>query len=290
MLKNKLEKPRSFLDKIKGIFSKGGTADFSAIEEILIGADIDVRITDELIKELENKKISSFEEAKSFLKIKFLSELQNASFSIKANLKPYVIILIGINGGGKTTTAAKMAKLYKDSGKKVLLVAADTFRAAAIEQIEQWGKKLGVEVASGMDGADPASVVFDSIAKAKKSGVDVVLIDTAGRLHTKINLMEELAKIKRVILKEVPAENTDIYIIIDSNTGKNAFAQAKQFNDTLGLAGVILTKFDSTSKGGSIIKIKSELGLPIKYLTYGEKLEDIAVFDPEEFIDNLFES
>jgi len=290
MSNRNFEKPRSFLEKIKGIFSGGTTVDFLKIEEILIGADIDVKTSDELIEEFKGGKIKSFEGAKEILRKRFSVDLENPFISAKDNQKPYIIILAGINGCGKTTTAAKIAKLYKDKGKKVMLVAADTFRAAATEQLEIWGKRLGVEVSMGMEGADPASVVYDAMIKVKKSGFDIALIDTAGRLHTKVNLMEELVKIKRVILKEINIDNIDIFITIDSNTGKNAFAQAKQFNETLGLTGVVLTKFDSTSKGGSIIRIKSELGVPIKYLTFGEKLEDISLFDPKQFIDNMFES
>ncbi len=288
MEKNSFVKPRSFLDRIKSIFSAGPAKEhIDDLEEALIEADIDLAIVDELTEALKKERVSSFEAAKKFLKDQFIFKLkENNPDSVKHRK---IMILTGINGAGKTTTASKLAHLYQSKGKKVMFVAADTFRAAAIEQLETWAKRSGTDIVKGMDGGDPAAVVFDGVVKAKKEGHDVVIIDTAGRLHTKVNLMQELLKIKRVILKEFPEEDIDTLIIIDTNTGKNAFSQAKEFNDTLKLTGVILTKFDSSAKGGSIIRIKHELNLPIKYMTFGENVEAISEFNAEEFVEGLFE-
>lgn len=288
MEKSKFLKPRSFLDRIKSIFSSGPAKEhLEDLEEALIEADIDLTIVDELTEALKKERISSFDGAKEFLKEQFISKLKENNPDILKHRK--IMILTGINGAGKTTTASKLAHLYQSKGKKVMFIAADTFRAAAIEQLEVWAQRSGTEIVKGLDGGDPAAVVFDGIAKAKKEGHDVVIIDTAGRLHTKVNLMQELLKIKRVILKEFPEEDIDTLIIIDTNTGKNAFTQAKEFNDTLKLTGVILTKFDSSAKGGSIIRIKHELNLPIKYMTFGENIEAISEFKAEEFVEGLFQ-
>ncbi len=283
-------KPRSFLDKIKAIFTGGDLKQhLEAVEETLIEADLDLKIVSEFMEKLKGKKINSYEDAAFFLKKEFIAGLKDSSASnSKENKKPYIIILTGINGGGKTTTASKIAGLYKAQNKKILLVAADTFRAAAIEQLEKWAQKLDIDILKGAENADPASVVYDAVIRAKKDNYDVVIIDTAGRLHTKINLMEELAKMKRVIGKEIAEENIDTFIIIDSNIGKNAYAQTKEFNTAMKVTGVVLTKFDSTSKGGSIIKIKSEMNIPIKFITFGEQIKDIDYFRPEDFVNKLF--
>ncbi len=288
MEKSSFLRPRSFLDRIKSIFSSGPAKEHvDDLEEALIEADIDMSIVGELTDALKKERISSFEDAKKFLKGQFILKLKENSAEHPKHRK--IIILTGINGAGKTTTASKLAHLYQSLGEKVMFVAADTFRAAAIEQLEIWAKMSGTDIVKGIEGGDPAAVVFDGIVRAKKEGHDVVIIDTAGRLHTKVNLMQELLKIKRVILKEFSEEDIDTLIIIDANTGKNAFAQAKEFNNTLKLTGVILTKFDSSAKGGSVIRIKHELGLPIKYMTFGENVEAISEFNPEEFVDGIFQ-
>ncbi|MCE5299887.1 MAG: signal recognition particle-docking protein FtsY [Spirochaetia bacterium] len=288
MEKNSFLKPRSFLDRLKTIFSKGPAGEhIDDLEQTLIEADIDITIVEELMEALRSGSATSFEDAKKFLKKTFMDKL--GAGREKSHDLRRVVLLTGINGAGKTTTASKLANLYKKMGRKVLLVAADTFRAAAIEQLADWAGQTGTDIVKGTRDGDPASAVFEGLQKAKKEGHDLVLVDTAGRLHTKVNLMQELEKVKRITLREFPEEQLDILIIIDANTGKNAFNQAKEFNNSLKLTGVILTKFDSTSKGGSIIRIKSELNLPIKYMTYGEKMDDISIFDPEEFVENLFE-
>lgn len=288
MEKNSFLKPRSFLDRLKSIFTSGPAKEhIEDLEEVLIEADIDMNIVNELTEALKKEKISSYEAAKNFLKDHFVSKLKEENPQILKHRK--IIILTGINGAGKTTTASKLAHLYQSRGKKVMFVAADTFRAAAIEQLDIWAKKSGTDIVKGLDGGDPAAIVFDGIKKAKKEGHDIVIIDTAGRLHTKVNLMQELLKIKKVILKQFSEDDIDTLIIIDTNTGKNSFEQAKEFNETLKLTGVILTKFDSSAKGGSIIRIKHELKLPIKYMTFGENVEAIAEFNAEEFVEGLFQ-
>jgi fused signal recognition particle receptor len=282
--------PKSFLDKIKSVFS-GNTpkAHIEELEQAMIEADIDLEIIEGLVSGLKSEKIPSFESAKEFLKKHFMARLSPGAGKRPCSGAPLILLLVGINGAGKTTTAAKLAGLHKKDGKRVMFIAADTFRAAAAEQLEAWAGSTGVDIIRGMDGADPASVVFDGLIAAKKAGHETVIIDTAGRLHTKENLMQELLKIKKIIVREMPAAGLEILIIVDANTGKNAFTQAKQFNETLGLTGVILTKFDSTSKGGSVVKIRSELNLPVLYYTFGENVEDIAEFNAEKFVERLFE-
>jgi fused signal recognition particle receptor len=285
----KFSKPRSFLDKIKTFFTGDNVSEYlEDIEQCLIEADIDLAVVEQTVEMIKKNRIKSFEEARLFLKKEFAQKLADPGGHFERN-GLYVIILVGINGGGKTTAASKLARYYKDKGKKVMMVAADTFRAAAIEQLEMWGKRLGVPVIKGDENGDPASVVFDGITEAKKSGADVLLVDTAGRLHTKTNLMQEITKIKKVILKEIPAGAMDIFIIVDTNTGKNAYIQAREFNEALGLTGVILTKFDSSAKGGSIIHIKENLGIPVKFLTFGEQVEDMEEFNAQRFVNEMFD-
>lgn len=286
----KFAKPRSFLEKIKGIFKTGNVKEYiEDIEEALYQADIDVSIVEELSSELKNEKLKGYDEAAEYLKQIFKEKLTEKGGSNAEKQPFYVILLVGINGGGKTTTAAKLANLYKNEGKKVVLCAADTFRAAAIEQLASWGDKLGIPTVKGIENGDPAAAAFDSVRKAKAMKADVLIIDTAGRLHTKANLMQELQKVKRVVLREVPETAVDSFIVVDANIGKNAYVQAKEFNTALGLTGVVLTKFDSSSKGGSIIHIKADLGLPVRFLTFGEGINDIERFSAERFTAELFD-
>jgi fused signal recognition particle receptor len=288
MEKNNFSKPRTFLDKLKKIFSKGPAGEqIDELEETLIEADIDLDIVGELLDKLKDEKISSYDDAKNFLKNEFVLKLKPSSLEKK--LPGKVILLVGMNGAGKTTTAAKLANILVKQGKKVLFAAADTFRAAAIEQLETWAGRGGIGIIKGTEGGDPAAVAFDAVQKAKKENFDHVIIDTAGRLHTKTNLMQELAKIKRVVSKDIPGDEIETLIVIDANTGKNAYNQAKEFNSAMSLDGVILTKFDSSAKGGSIIRIRHELDLPIKYMTFGENVEDISEFNADEFVEGLFE-
>lgn len=283
-------RPKSFLEKIKSVFSAQTPREhMEELEQAMIEADIDLEITGKFIEALRSEKISGFESAKEFLKSNFIAGLKASPRVPVPQNKPKIILLVGINGAGKTTTASKLAALHKKTGKKVLFIAADTFRAAASEQLEAWAYRTGVDIIRGQDGADPASVVYDGLSAAKKSGHEIIIVDTAGRLHTKGNLMQELEKMNKIIAREMPDAVLEKIIIVDANTGKNAFTQAKQFNETLGLTGVILTKFDSSSKGGSVVRIKTDLNLPVLYYTFGENPQDIDEFNAEKFVERLFE-
>lgn len=282
------KKPRSFLDKIKAVFNGGNVKEYiEEIEEALISADVDMEIVTELVENVKNGGFKNYEAAETYLKKVFTDRL---SFENKKPDYPGLtaIILAGVNGAGKTTTAAKLARYYGKKGRKAVFAAADTFRAAAPEQIRSWADKLGVEVVSGAENADPASVAHDAVVKAKASGASLVIIDTAGRLHTKSNLMQELQKIKRVVMKELSEEAVETLIAIDANTGKNAFLQAKEFNEAVKLDGVILTKFDSSARGGSILHIKTAINIPVKFITFGEDYDDMEEFDPAKFAEEFF--
>lgn len=202
---------------------------------------------------------------------------------------PWVILIVGVNGSGKTTTIAKLAKLYTDEGKRVMLVAGDTFRAAAIEQLQMWGERTGVEVMAGQPGGDPGAVVFDGLQSARTRRIDVVIIDTAGRLHTKTNLMEELRKVHRVIKRVEPTAPHEVLLVLDGTTGQNGLAQAQHFMDTVAVTDVVLTKLDGTAKGGTVLAVTGMLDLPIAYIGVGEKMTDLIPFDPGSFVDALLE-
>jgi|DewCreStandDraft_4_1066084.scaffolds.fasta_scaffold02317_14 fused signal recognition particle receptor len=277
-----------FIDKIKNFFSYSDFNEIESLEEILLESDIDARIVDILINDLKSKKINNYEQATEFLKRYFKETLSN-TVTNEDFLKEFsVILLVGINGSGKTTSASKLAYLFKKMGKKILFIAGDTFRMAAIEQLELWAKKTDVEIIKGKEGDDPSSVIYDGLSHTQKQKYDLVIIDTAGRIHTKHNLMQEIEKIKRTILKFVDEKKLFSFLVIDANTGKNSYNQAKMFNEVLKLNGLILTKMDSNSKAGAIIKIKSELNLPVQYITFGEKLDNIEKFNPEEFVNRIF--
>lgn len=288
MDKTNLSKPKSFLERIKGFFSGAQAGEHAEeLEAALIQADVAPEVAAEMTALLRSKKITDYEKAREHLKNVFREKLS----AVKAPVIPRdfcVILLTGVNGAGKTTAASKMAALYKAAGKKVLMIAADTFRAAAVEQLASWGERTGTAVHKGATGADPASVVFDGMLRAKKEGYNLVIADTAGRLQNKENLMSEMAKIKRVILRETPEEKIIPLIVIDANTGGNAYGQAKEFAAAVGLKGVILTKYDSTARGGSVIKISSGLNLPVVFLTFGEQPGDIEEFEAGKFVEELF--
>ena len=211
-------------------------------------------------------------------------------WELPADRKPYVILVVGVNGVGKTTTIGKLAYQFKQAGKKVYLGAADTFRAAAVEQIQIWGDRVGVPVVKQQMGADPASVAFDTLQSAKANGADVVLIDTAGRLHNKVGLMNELKKIKEVMKKVIPGAPDEVMLVLDGSTGQNAFEQARQFSAVTQITSLAITKLDGTAKGGVVIGISDQLKVPVKYIGLGEKMEDLQLFDKKEFIDSLFKS
>ncbi len=263
------------------------------LEELLISADLGVKFTlqvlSDLRKDIKEKKIHENREIKNFLKEKITGMLtkKNAE-KLSRNNSLHIVLVVGVNGSGKTTTIGKLAYKYSDEDGKVLLAAGDTFRAAAIEQLKIWAERTCSDFISHQDGADPSAVVFDSMKAAKARGKDVLIIDTAGRLHTNTNLMEQLKKIKRVIFKEMEDGPHEILLIMDATTGQNGLSQARMFHEALHLTGIVLTKLDSTSKGGIVVQIIDELEVPVKYIGIGEGLEDLKVFKPEEFANALF--
>jgi fused signal recognition particle receptor len=283
-----------FLKHVEDLFTKKRKIDdelLEELEEILITSDIGVQTTMDLVQAIskESARVSNTGQLKEILKESILDAL---SGSIQASdeiySQPHVIMVIGVNGVGKTTTIGKLAAKFVTSGRKVLIVAADTFRAAAIEQVAIWAERAGVEIVKHKEMADPAAVAYDGIEAAVARGTDIVLVDTAGRLHTRKNLMEELKKIKRTIAKKIPDAPHEILLILDATTGQNALSQAKMFHDALGVTGIALAKLDGTAKGGIVVSICSTLDIPLKYIGIGEKLEDLQAFDPVHFVDALF--
>ena len=259
------------------------------LEELLITSDIGVQTTMELIERLSKAKVADVSEVKQILRDEILSILgSQPSVAGEVHAKPHVVLVVGVNGVGKTTTIGKMAAAAKASGKKVLIGAADTFRAAAIEQLAIWAERAKAEFVRHRANADPAAVAFDAVSAAQARGCDIVLIDTAGRLHTKVNLMEELKKIKRTVAKQLDGAPHEILLVLDATTGQNALSQAKLFDEALGLTGLALTKLDGTAKGGIVISICSSLNIPLQYVGVGEQIEDLRPFDAEQFIDALF--
>lgn len=266
---------------------------YEELEEILIMADIGINTTTALIEDLRNKvkenKIKDPEECRQLLidSMKERMRLNETAYDFE-NQKS-VVLLIGVNGVGKTTSVGKLAGQLKDQGKKVMVAAADTFRAAAIEQLTEWAHRANVDIIAQKEGSDPAAVIYDAVAAAKARHVDILLCDTAGRLHNKKNLMEELKKIDRVIEREYPEAYRETLVVLDGTTGQNALAQAKEFNEVADITGIVLTKLDGTAKGGIAIAIQSELGIPVKYIGIGEKIDDLQKFSAEDFINALFQ-
>jgi len=264
------------------------------LEEILFTSDISVATTQELIdsvkEKVARKELKDPEKLKTALKdhILFFLDVAPREQHAPAPGEPLVILVIGVNGVGKTTTIGKAGYNFKSQGKDVMLVAADTFRAAATEQLAIWGERIGAEVIKQGPGADPSAVVFDALTAAISRKTDVVLIDTAGRLHTKTNLMEELKKIGRITAKKLAGAPYEVWLVLDATTGQNAISQAEMFNEALGVTGIILTKLDGTAKGGIVIGISNQLGIPIKYIGIGEKIEDLSPFDPLDFVRAIF--
>ncbi len=262
------------------------------LEELLIMSDIGVNATEEIIEELRERikdgRLKEKEQVIDTLK-EILGEMIGEHQPLVLNTKPSVILVIGVNGAGKTTSIGKMSKRLRLSGKKVVVAAADTFRAAAIDQLEVWCQRAKVDIVKQSEGSDPAAVVFDAISVAKKKDADVLVIDTAGRLHNKQNLMNELAKINRVIDRELPGAARENLLVLDATTGQNAVIQAKEFSKAANITGITLNKLDGTAKGGIVISIKQELGIPVKFIGVGEKIDDMQEFDAKQFIDALFE-
>ncbi len=264
---------------------------YEDLEEQLIladtGADVAAMLVEKLKARVREQRLKTGDEALAALK-DVLREMLRPETDFEINGKPQVILVIGVNGVGKTTSIAKLAHLYTDAGKKVMLAAADTFRAAAVEQLEIWAQRAGVPVVRHQDGADPAAVVFDAVQSASARGTDVLLCDTAGRLHNKKNLMDELGKIARVVHKANPGAAVETLLVLDSVTGQNAISQAREFIDAAGVTGIVLTKLDGTAKGGAVISIKEKLGLPVRFVGVGESIDDLVTFDPDAFVDALF--
>ena len=265
---------------------------FDELEELLISADIGVNTTEEILDTLRDlvreNRYTEPEDVKNEL-VSLLRSMIGEHEPLKLDTTPSVILVIGVNGVGKTTSIGKISAELKSQHKKVVVAAADTFRAAAAEQLTVWCERAGVDIVKQAAGADPASVVFDAISSAKSKKADVLIIDTAGRLHNKKNLMDELAKINRVILRELPDASRETLLVLDATTGQNAVLQAREFKDAAEITGLILTKLDGTAKGGIIISIKKELGIPVKFIGVGEKIDDMKPFDSEEFAKALFE-
>ncbi len=297
--KNTLLKTRENISgRVEDVFKSFKRIDedlFDELEEVLITADLGVNTSVEIIERLRDaakeKKITEPAELKKelFLILKSILSDGDESHKIKLSGKPSVIMVIGVNGVGKTTSIGKIANMYKTRGKNVLIAAADTFRAAAIDQLLVWGERAGVTVISQQEGADPAAVIFDAVSAAKKRGADIILCDTAGRLHNKKNLMEELKKIYRVLERELPDSSKEVLLVLDATTGQNAVMQAKEFKETADITGIVLTKLDGTAKGGIVFAIKNDYGIPVKLIGTGEQLDDIQEFSPDDFVNAIID-
>ncbi|QSF47236.1 signal recognition particle-docking protein FtsY [Paenibacillus tianjinensis] len=293
-----LEKTRKgFVEKVSDLIIRRKKIDeefYEELEEILIGADVGVNtvmtLVEELRTEVKQKRIEDAAELQPILSRKLMELLRgDDDNSLKENPDGITVILfVGVNGVGKTTTIGKLAHRYKQEGKKVLLAAGDTFRAGAIEQLEVWGQRAGVDVIKQQAGSDPAAVMFDAVQAAKQRNVDVLICDTAGRLQNKSNLMEELNKIFRVIQREIPSAPHEVLMVLDATTGQNALSQAKLFGEKSGVTGLVLTKLDGTAKGGIVVAIRQEMNLPVKLVGLGEKMEDLQTFDSSQFVHALF--
>lgn len=298
-LKERLSKTRqSFVQQVDELFLGKKVIDeelLDDLEEILITADIGVGTTQDVLEkargQIKRKELDDPQALKKVIKDILLEYVQSSDKPadlVMPDSDPFVIMVLGVNGVGKTTTIGKMAYKFKQADQKVLLVAADTFRAAATEQLQIWGQRIGVEVVSQQQGADPSSVVYDALEYAAPRSFDVVIVDTAGRLHTKVNLMEELKKIKRVMNKKLPGAPHEVMLVLDATTGQNAVSQAKLFHEAVELTGLTLTKLDGTAKGGIVINICHDFSIPIRFIGIGEQMEDLRDFEPHEFVGALF--
>ena len=295
-IKEGLKKTRdSISNGVNGIlnsFTKIDDELFEGLEETLVMADVGVQtsteICDRLRKKIKETGVTDPKEIKGMMK-EIISEMLGENEGLKLDTKPSVILVIGVNGVGKTTSIGKIAAKLQSEGKKVVLGAADTFRAAAIDQLGIWAERAGVSMVKSVEGTDPASVVFDTIASAKSKGADVIICDTAGRLHNKKNLMDELAKINRVIARELSDSSVETLLVLDAATGQNAVNQAREFKNAADITGIVLTKLDGTAKGGIIIAISNELNIPVKFVGVGEGIDDLQPFDAAEFADGIFE-
>ena len=294
-LKTGLSKTKDSLDeKINGIFSTFRKVDeefLEELEEILImsdiGMDTSVKIIDNLRKRIKKDNIQDEEEVKKALREEIMSIFDETDSSLKLDTKPSVILVVGVNGVGKTTSIGKIANRLVKNGKKVVVAAADTFRAAAVEQLEIWAKRSGSEIVKREEGVDPASVVYDAIKITKEKNADILIVDTAGRLHNKKYLMDELNKIQKVINKEMPDSAKEVLLVIDGTTGQNAISQVKAFKEEADITGLVLTKLDGTAKGGAVIGIVEENKIPVKFIGVGEQIDDMEIFNKEDFVNAI---
>ncbi len=294
-LKAGLTKTRdNFTKNLSNVFTSSDIDDdfYEELEEILVMADIGYYATEDIIERLKlrvkEEHLKKADECREILKQSIKDLMSVAETEYKFESEKSIVMVIGVNGVGKTTTIGKLASKFRDQGKKVLIAAADTFRAAASEQLEIWAKRAEVPIVASSEGADPASVVFDAVSACKARGVDILLIDTAGRLHNKKNLMEELRKMDKVISREFPDVHRENLIVLDGTTGQNALVQAREFSEVAPITGVVLTKMDGTSKGGIAVAIQSELNIPVKYIGVGESIEDLQKFDADAFVEAIF--
>ncbi len=290
-----LTKSRKKMVELEALFQDYEPDDedfYDELEELLVLSDVGGEAAEEVVRGMKrltwDKRYRRGEEAREGLIGLLTDQLNVGESELKLNTKPSVILMVGVNGVGKTTTIGKLANQFKNEGKQVLLVAGDTFRAAAAEQLDIWAQRAGVDIVRHEEGSDPAAVVYDGLCAAKARGSDIVLIDTAGRLHNKANLMNELGKIRRIIDRELPEADVETLMVLDATTGQNGLLQAKQFLDTAGLTGIILTKLDGTAKGGIVFAIANELKLPVKYVGVGEGIDDLIPFNAENFVTALF--
>jgi len=295
-LKEGLAKTRkSITEKVDQVLVSFGKIDdelFEELEEILITSDMGIDTTMKIIQDLKSKvkerKITDPAAVKDLLKEEITEILRDDEAGLNIDTSPSVILIIGVNGVGKTTSIGKIANLLKNQGKKVILAAGDTFRAAAIDQLEVWAGRVGVDIIKHAEGAHPAAVIYDAVQSAKARKADVLICDTAGRLHTKKNLMEELKKIKKVLDRELPNARQEVLLVLDATTGQNAVNQAKIFSEAVGITGIVLTKLDGTAKGGIVTAIKCELNIPVKFIGVGEGVDDLQIFEPGDFVEALF--
>jgi fused signal recognition particle receptor len=295
-LKEGLNKTKqSINEKLNNVFKNFRKVDEALLEELedaLILSDVGVGASNKIIEKLRDKiklnKIEDADKVKEALKEEIVKILEEKDSKLNLNTKPAIILVVGVNGAGKTTSIGKIAANLKKEGKKILVAAADTFRAAAIEQLETWTNRAGVDILKRAEGSDPASVVFDAVKETKQENYDVLIIDTAGRLHTKKNLMDELGKMQRILDRELPEASQEILIVLDGTTGQNALIQAKEFSEVTKITGIVLTKLDGTAKGGVVIGICSELNIPVKLIGVGEQLDDLQQFSAREFVNALF--
>lgn len=296
-LRGGLSKTRDNMVKgLDNVFSGYSDIDgdfYDDLEEILIMGDIGVnatsRILDRLRAQVEEKNIKSTSQCRDLLIEDIRQQMHTDEHAYDFENQKSVLFIIGVNGVGKTTSVGKLASIYKNKGKKVLVAAADTYRAAATQQLEEWTNRAGVPLVKGVEGADPASVIFDAVNSAKAKDIDILIVDTAGRLHNKKNLMEELKKMNKILDSHLPEYKRENLIVLDGTTGQNAMSQAREFGEVTDLTGIILTKMDGTSKGGIAVAIVSELNIPVKYIGVGESLDDLERFEPQEFVDALFD-